>query len=81
MMAPWVYKPVEMSVTATPTLDGGRSGSPVLGAIHSFREQAFHRYWQCSSHMHKPGFPLDHDIIARRCSIWACLSVALGPPT
>jgi hypothetical protein len=30
MMAPWAYNPVEMSVTATPTLDGGRSGSPVL---------------------------------------------------
>jgi hypothetical protein len=30
MMAPWAYSPVEMSVTATPTLDGGRSGSPVL---------------------------------------------------
>jgi hypothetical protein len=29
-MAPWAYNPVEMSVTATPTLDGGRSGSPVL---------------------------------------------------
>jgi hypothetical protein len=30
MMAPWVYKPVAMSVAATPTLAGGRSGSPVL---------------------------------------------------
>jgi len=30
MIAPWAYNPVEMSVTATPTLDGGRSGSPVL---------------------------------------------------
>lgn len=29
-MAPWAYSPVEISVTATPTLDGGRSGSPVL---------------------------------------------------
>ena len=40
MMAPWAYKPVEMSVTATPTLDGGRSGSPVLGIIHSEDRQS-----------------------------------------
>lgn len=30
MMAPCVYSPVAMSVAATPTLQGGPSGSPVL---------------------------------------------------
>ena len=30
MMAPCAYRPVEMSVTATPTLLGGPVGSPVL---------------------------------------------------
>lgn len=32
IMAPWAYKPVAISVAATPTLAGGRSGSPVLEA-------------------------------------------------
>ena len=35
IIAPWVYRPVAMSVTATPTLDGGRSGSPVLHRVSS----------------------------------------------
>jgi hypothetical protein len=75
IMAPWAYSPVEISVTATPTLDGGRSGSPVLRTCGQYMVPS------CPAdgfypHVHKPCFTLDHDVISRRFSIRTRLSIA-----
>lgn len=37
MIAPCVYRPVAISVTATPTLQGAPSGSPVLWPGYYFQ--------------------------------------------
>jgi len=78
IIAPWAYSPVEISVTATPTLDGGRSGSPVLRTcgqymMHSRLSDVLLAFYP---HVHKPCFTLDHDVVSRRFSIRTRLSIA-----
>jgi hypothetical protein len=71
MIAPCAYRPVAMSVVATPTLHGGPSGSPVLS------------YCQCTmlaevagdAHMHEACLGLDDHVIARCLGVGARLSV------
>lgn len=81
MIAPWAYKPVAMSVAATPTLHGGPFGSPVLGI--AVRYGIFYRHGnekQCS-HVHQTSFSLNDYIIASGCLIRTRLSIACDKKT
>jgi hypothetical protein len=79
IMAPCAYSPVAMSVAATPTLTGGRPGSPVLCMANSMRknvtplsdiqESAFY------GHVHKTCFALDNHVVACSGPVWSSLTI------
>ena len=86
MIAPWVYKPVAISVTATPTLHGGPSGSPVLHRKRNEmemrrvkrqggRQMAIVQSLRTYVHVHKSRLTLNDDVVSRVMTIRPRLSI------